>query len=100
MADRDEEYLEHLCERLANQIHAEIPHQGDYAVRADAGDPGLIYVALRGAKRDRDAGEQLADRVSSLLDRELAEEPRELEYALSMGAGNKDLLLQVDVREG
>jgi len=89
--------LDELCEEIAARINDEVPTFGGYDVRADAGSLGAIYIALREAQHELETGEQLADRVAPILDDEL--ENRDLDYAISLGAGDEDLLLQVEVRK-
>ncbi|QDG50339.1 hypothetical protein FIV42_06210 [Persicimonas caeni] len=98
MADEQQEHLKHLSEKLAERIRSEWPTYGGHDVRADAGDPGMIYVALRGAKRDFDAGEAFSGELESLLDGELDGEPEAIDFAISLGSTNKDLLLQIELR--
>lgn len=98
MPDEKQERLKHLSDKLTERIRSEWPTFEGHDVRADAGDPGMIYVALRGAKRDLDAGEQLSAKLESLLGRELDEEPEDVDFAISLGSTNKDLLLQIELR--
>jgi hypothetical protein len=93
-----EDYLAQLCQKLAGRIGSEWPTFQDHALRADAGDAGMIYVALRGAKRDVEAGEELSSELASLLEDELDEEPKNIDFAISIGSGNNDLLLQIELR--
>lgn len=90
--------LEQLCDGLAARINDELPTFGGFDVRADAGEPGLVYVALRGAKREVEAGEKLARRLETLVEEVLDETEDEFGFALSIGAGMRDLLLQIEVR--
>jgi hypothetical protein len=92
--------LKHLCQKLASRIETEWPIVDGHTLRADAGDAGMIYVALRGAKGDLEAGDKLSGELESLLSDALDEEPgdRELDFAISVGSGNKDLLLQIELR--
>ena len=94
----DHQELKHLCEKLTDRIRSQWPTYDGHTVRADAGDAGMIYVALRGAKREREAAEQLGGEIESLLAHELADEPEELDFAISVGSTNKDLLLQIELR--
>lgn len=98
MPDKKQEYLKHLCEKLTERIRSRWPTFEGHDVRADAGDPGMIYVALRGAKRDPDAGEALSSKLESLLGRELDEKPDAVDFAISLGSTNEDLLLQIELR--
>jgi hypothetical protein len=99
MSDKTpDDHLKNLCKELASRIQAERPMFEDHEVRADAGDAGMIYVALRGAKRELDAGEQLSDELASLIEGELDAEPKDIDFAISVGSGNKDLLFQIELR--
>ncbi|MFP4601276.1 MAG: hypothetical protein ACLFVJ_23715 [Persicimonas sp.] len=95
----DTDHLQHLCERLAARIRAEFVTFEGHTVRVDAGDAGMIYVAIRDAKREVELGEELSSQLESLLERELDDEPEQLDFAISLGSTNKDLLLQIEVRE-
>lgn len=90
------EDIDQLCEGIASTINDEIPEYEGYDVRADAGSLGAIYVALREARQEIAVGEDLADRVAPILEREL--EGRELDFSVSLGTGDQDLLLQIEVR--
>lgn len=92
--------LEHICEGLARRINDEFPTFQGFDTRADAGEPGLVYVALRGAKHDTEVGEAFADRVADLVEVALDAEEDRLRFAVSIGAGMRDLLLQIEVRTG
>lgn len=96
MTSESETNLEQIGRRIADRIGAELDEFGGHAVRADAGKPGMIYVALRGAKGDVELGGQFAERVGELVDELL--EDRQAAFAVSMGAGDDDLLLQIEVR--
>lgn len=97
MSDTDR--LKALADDIAERLGAKYASFSGYDVRADAGDAGMIYVALRGAKRDRDAGEAFADQVGALVERTLDEAADSIDFAVSLGAGNKDLLLQIELRQ-
>lgn len=92
--------LDQVCEGLARRINDGCPTFEGFDVRADAGEPGLVYVALRRAKRQSEVGEIFADRVAELVEDALDEEDDEFGFAISIGAGMRDLLLQIEVREG
>lgn len=85
--------LEALCRAVADRIGDEIEQFEGFDVRADAGEPGMIYVALRDAKDRRDVGERFAEQVASVVEEETGE------FALSVGAGDSDLLLQIEIRQ-
>lgn len=93
MSQRD---FQELCESIATQINEQIPQFDGHQVRADAGSSGAIYVALRGARSDISAGERLADRLAPLIEGQI--EGRNLDFAVSLGSGDEDLLLQIEVR--
>jgi hypothetical protein len=91
--------LEALSQQIADAIGREFSNFDGNDVRADAGDPGMIYVAIRGARRESDLGRALANEMSSTIEQQLAESPRDVEFAISLGAGNDDLLLRIELRE-
>ena len=91
------EDLDELCEEIARRINDEIDAFGGYELRADAGSIGTVYVALREAKHDTDTGEQLADRLTPIARAVLRDS--NLDFAISLGAGDDDLLLQLKVRK-
>ncbi|MGM0556389.1 MAG: hypothetical protein ACQEVA_08440 [Myxococcota bacterium] len=91
--------LKELSERIATEFRAEYPRYEGEDVRVDAGDPGMIYVALRGARRQPELGRALADEVAGLVEGLLAESPLDVDFAVSLGAGDEDLLLQIELRE-
>lgn len=90
--------LDAAAERVANRIRRQFSHFRDYAVRADAGGDGMVYVALRQARRDVAAGERLADQLTPVISETLDAEPDRLDFAISLGSGDEDLLLLVEIR--
>ena len=95
-----EKYLAQFGARLAKAINDEISTFKGHKLRADAGEPGMIYVALRGAKKETALGQSLADKVGQIADRLIADEDQPIDCAISMGRGNRDLLLQIECRLG
>ncbi len=94
----DQTHLDELAQAIVARMRGDVASFQGHAVRADAGEAGMIYVALRGAKRDRDAGEALAARISGLVEAALADEAQAVDFAVSLGQGDKDLLLQIELR--
>lgn len=90
--------LRELCERLAEGIEERWAEFEGHAVRADAGEAGMIYVALRGAKGELQVGEALAEKLDPWLEERLDAHSDSLGFAVSIGRSDRDLLLQVDVR--
>lgn len=90
------EDTEELCEDIAREINDEFQEFEGYEVRADAGSLGVIYVAIREAKHEIALGEKLADRLAPILEQQL--EGRDLDFGVSLGTGDEDLLLQVQIR--
>lgn len=90
--------LEQISEKIAGEIQSGFVAFEGYDVRADAGESGMIYVALRGAKKETDLGERFADGVGRLVEGRLEEMNVEVDFAVSMGRGMRDLLLQVELR--
>ncbi|MFU8804180.1 MAG: hypothetical protein ACNA8W_10255 [Bradymonadaceae bacterium] len=91
--------LSTIAEELASSIADEFPTFEDYKVRVDAGEAGMIYVALREAKAKLDLGEELSTALEAHLDRELGDRARDIQFAISLGSGNRDLLLQIELRQ-
>lgn len=95
-----EEYdLKALSDRLASRLQDDFPRYEGEDVRVDAGDPGMIYVAIRGARRQPELGHSLAEEISGVTEDVLAKTPMDVDFAVSLGAGNDDLLLQIELRE-
>lgn len=94
----DASNLRELCERLAKELREEWPEFEGHSVRADAGDAGKIYVALREARHEREVGEEFAEKLEPWLVDRLAERAGAYDFAVSVGRSDRDLLLQVDVR--
>ena len=92
-----EEKLHSMGDEIAGRINAEVSTFEGFEVRADAGEAGMVYVALRGAKRELEAGERLAKRLSDLVEG-VIEKDEALDFGLGMGRGNKDLLLRIELR--
>ena len=90
--------LDQFCDELASSINESLPTFEGHDLRADAGESGMIYVALRGAKKKTDLGESLAERIAAIADDAIAAEDHPIDFAISMGRGNKDLLLQIECR--
>ena len=88
-----------ICRELAAKINDELGEFSGFDTRADAGEPGMIYVALRGAKKEVEEGEKFADEIAAIIEDDLADRGDELPFAISVGAGNKDLLLQIEIRQ-
>lgn len=93
------EDLHALCQKITTQIAEDHPIFKGFDVRADAGEPGMIYVALRGAKREIAAGEELAKALESLLEPMIDMAKLNVDFAISLGRGNRDLLLQIELRQ-
>ncbi len=91
--------LELRAHRIAENIGEKHPTFEGFDVRADAGEPGMVYVALRQAKREVRAGERFAGKLESLVKSEIDDASSELGFAISLGQGNQDLLLQIELRE-
>ncbi|TXD44752.1 hypothetical protein FRC96_00055 [Lujinxingia vulgaris] len=89
-------------QRIGQQVAAAISQNGSefegFMLRCDPGEPGMIYVALRGAKRETAVGERLAEKLDALVGAELAkEQDLSLTHTILMGRGDKDLLLRVEI---
>lgn len=96
--DENTEPLANFAQTLAKAIGDRWPQFGGVDLRADAGEPGMIYVALRGARRQPELGEKLAEKIENLA-AELSERGEAaIAVAISLGRGNKDLLLQIECR--
>ncbi|MFW5968694.1 MAG: hypothetical protein ACOCV2_14310 [Persicimonas sp.] len=94
----DTSELRELCERLVEELREQWPKYEGHRVRADAGDPGKIYVALREARGEQAVGEAFAEQLDPWLLERLDEQPGAYAFAVSIGRSDRDLLLQVDVR--
>ena len=88
--------LSRLADELAARIQQELPTFEGRDLRADAGEGGIIYIALRRAKKAPEAGERLAARLEHLLDAALEGTPAA--YAISLGRGDRDLLFHIELR--
>ena len=95
----DSRDLRALSEQVADRLRADFPEYDGRDVRVDAGDPGMVYVAIREAKRQPELGRSLADEMSTAIEDALSDSPIAVEFAISLGAGNEDLLLQIELRE-
>jgi hypothetical protein len=93
-----ERALKQRCDEIAERIQQAYASYEGHAVRVDSGDAGMIYVALRDARRQPELGERLGAKLEALLEEEIDGESEELDFAISLGSGNRDLLLQVEVR--
>jgi hypothetical protein len=91
-------YLKELSHRLAECIMDAYPEFDGYRVRADAGEPGSIYVALREAREQAATAERLTTALGPLLEQQLLGEARQVAFAISAGSGERDLLLLVELR--
>lgn len=89
--------LDDVSEQIAGKINSEFSEFEGFDVRADAGSLGAVYVALRQAQTEYETGERFADEVAPILEREL--EGTGLDFAVSMGAGDEDMLLQIEIRQ-
>lgn len=87
-----------FCARLADRINEEVDAFQGRDLRADAGETGMVYIALRNAKGRDDLGEGLADRIAGIVEDELDALDEPIGFAISLGRGNRDLLLQVECR--
>ncbi|RAL20016.1 hypothetical protein DL240_19105 [Lujinxingia litoralis] len=88
--------MQTLSQQVAEAIARQFTEFEGHALRCDAGEPGMIYVALRGAKRDAQAGERLAGELDRLVRAELARAgATACAPTIMMGRGDKDLLLRV-----
>ena len=87
--------LEEQSEVLAAKIGAAFSQFEGLAVRADAGEEGRIFVALRKAKKEREKAERFAKVLHELVEQESGP----LDFRLSQGAGDKDLLFLVELIE-
>ena len=85
-------------EVLAVRIRAALPEFRGFPVRVDAGEEDLVFVALRGAKREEKAGEALAEAVDKIVGAYLKEVAPQGDFGIIMGRGNRDLLLRVEIR--
>lgn len=91
-----EQLLTHLGDRVAGAIAAKYKEFKGFRLRADAGEPGMIYVALREAKKSPAVGEELSAALDALVEGEL--EGEAVDFALSMSFGSRDLVLQIELR--
>ena len=92
----DAKQLEGKAEEVAAAIGESFPDFQGVKVRADAGEEGRIYVALRGAKKEKGLGESFAEALGVMLEEEL--EGSGLQFGIAMGRGDRDLLLQIELR--
>jgi hypothetical protein len=95
----DDADLKALSTRVAEQLRVEYSRYEEHDVRVDSGDPGMVYVAIRRARRQPELGRALADEVGAEIERVLSASPIDVDFAISMGTGNEDLLLQIELRE-
>jgi hypothetical protein len=93
-----EQQLSRLGDQVAGAISQQYPEFKGFRLRADAGEPGMIYGALREAKRSPGVGEELSAALDALIEQELKGEA--VDFALSMGFGSRDLVLQIELRVG
>ncbi|TXD33886.1 hypothetical protein FRC98_19990 [Lujinxingia vulgaris] len=94
------EQLQRVGQSVAGVISEKYKEFEGFKLRCDPGEPGMIYVALRGAKREAAAGERLAEKLDALVGAELAKEQgASFEHTILMGRGDKDLLLRVAISE-
>lgn len=90
--------LQRIGPSVAGAISETYKEFEGFKLRCDPGEPGMIYVALRGAKREAAAGERLAEKLDALVRAELAKEQgASFEHTISMGRGDKDLLLRIEL---
>ncbi len=94
-----DQLLQSIAETIARRVNDELSPFEGFDLRADAGEPGMVYVALRGAKKEAEVGERLATKLAALVADVLEKsDEKGLDFALAMGRGNKDLLLRVEVQ--
>lgn len=92
--------LQRVGQLVAAAISQSYAEFEGFKLRCDPGEPGMIYVALRGAKREAAAGERLAEKLDRLVGEALAKEQvADLAHIILMGRGDKDLLLRVQISE-
>lgn len=92
--------LQRVGHQVADAISQSYAEFEGFKLRCDPGEPGMVYVALRGAKREAAAGERLAEKLDRLVEAELAKEQGgPLTHTILMGRGDKDLLLRVQISE-
>lgn len=84
---------EEQSELLAAAISEQISEFQGVRVRADAGEEGRVYVALRGAKKNREIAALFAAKLEALVESTLMETG----YRLSQGRGDKDLLFLIEI---
>lgn len=92
----DAKELEVRAEEVAKAIGEAFSEFQGVKVRADAGEEGRIYVALRGAKKEKGLGEKFAEALGVMLEKELKDSG--LQFGIALGRGDRDLLLQIELR--